>query len=502
MSNASIITRRTGAARFDSWQARVGMLMLFTIVAAATYKMGLLVALAALALPIGIFFVADLFLNPQKVLTWTLVMAFFTAGLGRYVSAPFGLTIDMFLFVGVLGYLMREVGTEKWTKILNNDVLWAQLVWYGMLMLELVNPEAHSPVAWFYAMRAFGFYQILIAIIVLRYCRDYRYIDKFFNIVFVISLIGTLWGLRQMIFGLDAAEHHWIYVDGHKKTHILHGVLRVFSFYSDAGQFGASQAMVLLMAAVLCMGPYSLWQKAWYGIVAFMTLIGFGISGTRGALFVPAAGAIAYLVVSKNYKILALGLGGMFTVFFILKFTFLFQGVEQVRRMRTALDPNDASFQVRLDNQKKFRKYLATRPLGGGVGTAGFWGARFSPNTFLATTATDSWYVKVWAETGIIGVSLYLAVMLFLGGKAGYIIWNLENDYIKFKAMAMFGAYFGVLFASYGNSVIGQIPTSVILAMCLPLIYLCPLYERQIAREEAEKARLEEEKRKRNAYTY
>jgi hypothetical protein len=40
------------------------------------------------------------------------------------------------------------------------------------------------------------------------------------------------------------------------------------------------------------------------------------------------------------------------TSFVFFKYTTIAQGNAQVRRMRTAFDPNDASLQVRLDNQK------------------------------------------------------------------------------------------------------------------------------------------------------
>jgi hypothetical protein len=52
--------------------------------------------------------------------------------------------------------------------------------------------------------------------------------------------------------------------------------------------------------------------------------------------------------------------------------------------MRTAFDPNDASLQVRLDNQKILKGYLAVRPLGGGIGHAGDKAQRFLPNAFLS----------------------------------------------------------------------------------------------------------------------
>ncbi|MBK6642897.1 MAG: hypothetical protein IPG39_17560 [Bacteroidetes bacterium] len=60
--------------------------------------------------------------------------------------------------------------------------------------------------------------------------------------------------------------------------------------------------------------------------------------------------------------------------------------------------------QVRLANQKKLAAYLDYHWLGGGVGSGGYWGQRFSPNSFLANLALDSWYVRIAAEYGYIGL--------------------------------------------------------------------------------------------------
>lgn len=148
----------------------------------------------------------------------------------------------------------------------------------------------------------------------------------------ILSLIGTTRGLKQQFFGVDAAEYRWLYLEDHHEEHVLHGVLRgvlrVFSFYSDAGAFGASQAMMSLMCGILFTGPFSSKKKLFYLACALIFLVGFAISGTRGALAVPLAGGIAYLVVIRNFKILIAGASAMVIVFCILKYTFLFEGVE------------------------------------------------------------------------------------------------------------------------------------------------------------------------------
>jgi hypothetical protein len=66
-----------------------------------------------------------------------------------------------------------------------------------------------------------------------------------------------------------------------------------------------------------------------------------------------------------------------FCTSFFFKFTMIANGNDQVRRMRTAFDPNDASLQVRLDNQKILKGYLDSRPFGGGIGHAGDKAQRF-----------------------------------------------------------------------------------------------------------------------------
>ena len=184
-------------------------------------------------------------------------------------------------------------------------------------------------------------------------------------------------------------------------------------------------------------------MKIFFGVTAALTFWGMMISGTRGAIFVPIAGFFIYFVSTKNIKILLLGMLVGAGAFVVLKFTKIGQGNYQIARMRTALDPNDASFQVRLDNQKKLKSYLSHRPIGGGVGSAGYWGLRFSPGTFLAETPTDSWYVQIWAENGMVGLTIYICMILYLLMKGFWIIWHLQDEVVKQYAMALFAGFLG-----------------------------------------------------------
>jgi hypothetical protein len=454
-----------------------GMLALLTGVLAA--KAGLVAALGLLVLPGGIFAVGYLLKNPNAGLMGAVLTGFFSSGIARYVDAPWGLALDGFLFIAWLALLFQKFRKTDWSP-LRNDIMALALIWYALVVLEVANPESNGLECWFYAMRGNGFYQLLSFGLVFMMYRTVRHLDAFLKWMVALSIIGTLWGLRQMITGVDAAEWKWLYVDGYAFTHMLHGVLRVFSFYSDAGQFGASQAMVFITCAIIALGPVSRKEKILYGIGAGMAFIGFAVSGTRGALAVPAAGALMYLLISKNFKVLALGLLVLGSAFYVLKYTYAFQGIEQVNRMRTAMNPDDASFQVRLRNQVTFGNYLKTRPFGGGIGAAGYWGYRFNPNSLLANTATDSYYVKIWAETGLVGICLHLFMFGWFVGKGGQIVWHLRDPVLRVKIAGLYCGMCGIMLSSYGNQVYSQMPTGIIMGIGIPLIFLSPIFDNQI----------------------
>jgi cell division protein FtsW (lipid II flippase) len=132
--------------------------------------------------------------------------------------------------------------------------------------------------------------------------------------------------------------------------------------------------------------------------------------------------------------------------------------------MRTAFDPNDASLQVRLANQKLLKAYLASRPFGGGIGLGGVKAQRFLPNAFLSNVATDSWFVLIWVEQGIVGLMLHLFILFYVLIKASFIImFRIRDPILQVKMAALASGMFGVMVASYGNAILGSMPTAMLI---------------------------------------
>lgn len=458
---------------------KVIVLVLLALVLGVTFSKGGIVSMLGLAaIPFGLGFVGLIIARPRFGLWAMFVFSFFANGITRYIDGPFGLGVDIILLLTALGVLFRTKEDLESPGI-KSPLLMAALIWFAYTIFEIVNPESPSVEAWFYAVRGVSLY--FVATIPLAFILIYREDDlnKFIDIWFSISLFATFWGIKQMLFGVDDSEQQWL-DSGAKTTHVLFGKLRIFSFYSDAGQFGAAQAHTGVVAGILAMGPCKKKRrKYFYLFTCLLSLYGMVISGTRGALFVAITGFAIFLFISNNKKIIIPGIVFGVLVLGLLKFTTLGHNYDQVRRMRTALDPNDASLMVRLENQQKIKSYLDTRPIGGGIGSAGYWGQRFSPGSFLATTPLDSWYVKIWAESGIVGLTIYLCMLLYLILNRFIFLVKMKHSELKYKLGALFGGFFGVCFASYGNQIFGQFPTGSVIYLSLVFMFLGETFEKK-----------------------
>ncbi len=464
------------------YHSTITQLLLITAVALALgYTIavtGINGAAGLLALPFAIVYMVLLAKNPRIGLYTVMYIGFTSNGIGRYTDAPIGLSIDVVLLLTLIITFIKLPKRDY--KYLKNPFVYGIAVWTVFTIFEVVNPESRSAAAWFYAVRGTSLYMIQLIILTILLLNDREGLKTFLRIWIVWSVLAALWAIKQSYIGLNSAEQAWM-AAGAYKTHMLFGRLRAFSFYSDAGQFGAAMGHILLMCIILALGPFSFKKRMMLWGLSVLFFWAMAISGTRGAMFVPLSGFMVYLFLSKNFKILSVGVIAVAALFCLLKFTTIGQSNYQIQRMRSALNPNDPSLQVRLKNQEKLKAYLASRPLGGGIGSSGYWGLRFSPNSFLAQTPTDSWYVKIWADTGIVGLCLHVTMLVVFIITGAVLIFKMKNDAgLRQISAALFAGFVGVAFASYGNAILGQTPSSVVVFMGIGFIWLAYRWDRRI----------------------
>ncbi len=452
--------------RFRTDQWLFGALALLTAVAGGLLvgTFGMAGGLLAIALPIVVAVLLGILLEPRLGLFLALNLSF-AVPFVRFIpgEVPVGTSLDALLFLTLLSTFLNGKRMD-WSR-LRHPVFYGLTVWLLYTILELFNPEVPNQTAWFYKIRSTSLNWFFLGIIMLVAPISRADIRVFIRCWFSWSVFGAFWAYKQQYIGLFDAESRWL-AEGAAKTHVLWGQLRCFSFYSDASQFGAEMAAITLISIIQIVEADRWQARLQYIALGLIVFWGYALSGTRSALFVMIIGYAAYLVIRRDWVLMLRGAAVAAPILFILMFTHIGDGVYQIYRMRTALQPSkDASFMVRLENQAKLKDYMKNLPFGAGLGTSGGMGARFAPNHGAAQIPPDSWYVELWIETGVVGLSIYLAMLVVFIGYGVWSVWQVRDRWLRLWLIIFLSEFIGISFMSYSNPTLGQIPTSTLLAM-------------------------------------
>jgi len=447
----------------------IALLFITAVAMFATAANNIIIFVVLIILPIVVTIVYKIFKNPIFGIWTLMIYGFIVGAASKMTEFPAGTLVDLLVFLIFIAAIAQK--NVEW-KRLNNTTFFIIFIWFIYTVLELINPLAPTYIAWFYAVRTMSI-QILLISTISFLIFDKKYFYTFIKIWFVFSILATLYGFLQKYKfpNLFEFEKLWL-ARGYYKQHILFGVLRVFSFYTDSGQFGAAEAHTLTASIILLINEKRKRRIILYLSTAILSFLGMMISGTRGAIFIPFVGLFAYLIISKNWKIITLGIAALGIVYYFLAFTYIGQSVYEIRRMRTAVHfTQDPSFQTRLNNQKILSIYMKDKPFGAGIGTSQYWGAQFSPNTYLAHVPTDSLYVQIWVETGIVGVFIWLILILWITFRGGYLINITKDQELKTQLIAVWAGLLGIFVANYGNAIMTQFPTLVVSYLSIGYIF-------------------------------
>lgn len=170
----------------------------------------------------------------------------------------------------------------------------------------------------------------------------------------------------------------------------------------------------------------------------------------------------------------------MFLFLGILKFTNIGNGHYEIYRLRSAVDPQDASLNVRFTSQQALRQYMQSRPFGAGIGVIGYYGHKFNSDKFPSTIEPDSYWVKVWVMYGIVGMIIWFGMYMYIFGKCFGIIWNIKDTGLRYKLIALSSSSFGIFFCSYGNEILNTFPSLLVAAVGFVIIYKGPSLDQEI----------------------
>lgn len=436
------------------------------LISVAISMEGMQSAVLLAAVVIGLPLVFGALFNLQFGIAMTLVASFFVLWFKKFLPGnyPLGLLIDILIGVMFFGMFIKQIAVRDWS-FLKNPVSLFVLMWIVYNILMFANPSAQSREAWFYTVRGMAFFIVLYYIAVYAF-NSMRALETVIYLFVTLSLLAALYGLYQEFVGLPGIEMKWLHSDPRLYKLVYQwGKIRVFSFLSDPSTFGILMSYMGIFCMALAIGPFSPRKKAFFFISGMLMLMAMIFSGTRTAfVLVPAAFVFFAILTLKRWVIFSL-------VVFMLFFSVLMMvptGNSTLYRFQSAFKPNkDASMNTRLTNQRNIQPFIWSHPIGGGLGSTGYFGKRFNPGSMLAEFPPDSGFVRVAVELGWIGLFLYCTLLFVVlrTGITNYV--SSRNDKIRTYYVAFLLMIFAMVLSNYPQDSLVQLPTSIIFYLSL-----------------------------------
>ncbi len=442
----------------------------------------------------------------QMAVFWALILAnYFVQFFNKLQLLPHGIPMSMFnelLEVLLLGIAIVDARQSPHFERTQNLMLFALLCWCGFCTLEVLNNTCDLGIdvgRWYGGARMMAFQLLYGFLVFTLYITTPERLKKYIYLWAFISLFSVFWTYKQIYIGLTPTESSWLYNAG-KTTHVLQAgtLIRYWSTHNDAANYGINAGATAIVFFVMAITTKLTRERCFFAITGALITWGMFQSGTRTAIFCLIIGFLVFLVLSKSVKIIVPSaiIGGI--MLFLLMFTTIGNGNQQIRRMRSAFNKNDASANVRTINQEAIRKYIKDAPWGIGVGTS--YDNVPANNKFrkLSIIPPDSEYVFIWVHTGPIGITVFLILtaIMFLGA-CSIVFFKIKCRSLMGVGAGLCGAFAGIQLGGYGNQVLMQFPNCLIFYGGLSLVYILPYIEPEwVALEEKQLAKQEERKRK------
>jgi hypothetical protein len=437
---------------------------------------------------------------------WVLfILNFFLMFLSRegYLPVPVSLPNELLeiILIAIAIIDLRESNFENLAHLMSLGIIG----WCAFCILEVLNDTCGLGInisAWFTGIRLIAFLLLYIVIVFSLYITTPK---RLYQLIFCwacLCIFAAYWSWQQQNIGLTQAESSWLHGYAYR-THIVNGITRYWSVFSDAACFGVHMAAASTAFFIIAITNKVKKNKIFFLIVGILSTWQMFASGTRTSIYCMMAGFALFLVLSKSVKIIApvCIVFGLFLCMLI--FTNIGNGNAQIRRMRSGFNKNDRSANVRDINKAAIAKYMKDAPWGIGIGMYTENIPKWNKFKLLSEIPPDSEYVFIWVRTGWIGVTWFaLMNALVLGGACWTVFFKLKNRSLMGIGAAWCAAFTALHLGGYANQILLQYPNALIFYGGLTTVYLYPKmeqsfieYENKLLEKEAEKKRLKLEKK-------
>jgi cell division protein FtsW (lipid II flippase) len=386
----------------------------------------------------------------------------------KFTSVPLGTLLDLLILLSSVGILLRQIKERDWA-FMKFPLSYMILIWLYYNVMQVLNPEAQSKMAWLYTVRSVAIQQVVFFVGAYAFRANRTGIMVSLKWIILICSLSAIYGLKQQFLGFSAMESNWMMADV-ERYQLYHqwGLVRIPSFCYDPTTFGILMACFGVFCAALIAGATSMPHKIVLSVMLILSFWAMAYTGTRTAYGLVPIGAVFLcgLILSKRVLVI----GGVLAILgtgFVMKSTS--SGV--IYRIQSAFKPSkDDSMNLRLENQKKIQPYIQSHALGGGLGSCGVWGKRFNPESELAKFPHDSSFVRMGVELGWIGLILYTLLHYFVLRTGLYYYIRCRDPFIKTLYAGITTWCFMLAVACYFQEAILQLPMNVIYNVLLAML--------------------------------
>lgn len=450
--------------------------------------------------PLSILFVYAAFKWKMGIF-WTLIIVNWFI-MNRNFSLPFPASLaDESLEVLLVAMAIIDIRDTPHFGRAWNLMFLAIMIWCGLCLIEILNDTCGLGMninAWFIGFRLMALHLVWIILVFSLYISDPRTLTLYLRVWAGLSLFSAFYTWKMINIGLTDAENRWLYSPGNA-THLLNAgtLIRYWSTFNDAASYGCNASASAVAFLIFGITSKIKYDRIFFLLTAAVVIWGMFQSGTRTAMITLIAGFIVFLFLSKSVKILVPSaiIGGFFL--FILMFTNIGNGNQQIRRMRSAFDRKDASANVRDINKAAIAKYMNEAPWGIGIGMLSKDIPAWNKYKKLSDIPPDSEYVYIWVRTGAIGVTVFTCcmVMMFFGGCI-IVLFRLKSPSLIGVGGGLCAAFVSIQLGGYANQILYMYPNGLTFFGGMAIVYLLPYIEPEwIEYEEKRLAKIEEKKR-------
>lgn len=435
------------------------------------YKLVIILLFAFIAIPPVLAVVWKAQIGIYILIT---VSFFLSVGLRLIPQLPVGMSIDFLILLMLVGKGFRIQYTREWSR-LKSPLTAIILIWVIYNLSQIANPWAASRAAFFYVIRpAVGY--LMLYFLIWDTVKGTKAVNHIFHYLLFLGWIAAMWGIYQFFFGYFSWEMaHVIRTD---TVHLVFNYGRWRSF----GPIGSPAQYGIIMASLACMtGNAFFYRKSVQGklmmaILSFCFLMAMVYSGTRSSFVILPVFYFVKVVISRNKKLYLTIVFGILGLIILAKIP---TNNYQIQRIQSTFKANeDKSYQIRAANRKMITPWILQHPIGGGLGSTGVWGQRFSPGTFLANFPPDSGIIRVVVELGWIGLIIFLLIYLqaFFKGTNG--MWKMKNQIHKDKVESIICCLPAWGLVELGQEVAGVFPMSLLFWVFLAVLFTTLKYEK------------------------